>query len=106
MRAALCELIETRAAPFSTTIESRYGEGSPGFYQDPSCALVTVLTQLADTAPTTAEYGSNALKYGEVADQRVVFGPGSIDQAHQAIEWVDISQLNRAVDIYRTWFTQ
>ena len=106
VRAALCELIENSAAPLSTTIESLYGDGSPGFYQDPSCALVTVLAQLADTAPTTAEYGSNALKYGEVADQRVVFGPGSIDQAHQAIEWVDISQLNRAVDIYRTWFTQ
>ena len=106
VRAALCELIENSAAPLSTTIESLYGDGSPGFYQDPSCALVTVLTQLADTAPTTAEYGSNALKYGEVADQRVVFGPGSIDQAHQAVEWVDISQLNRAVDIYRTWFTQ
>ena len=106
VRAALCALIENSAAPLSTTIESLYGDGSPGFYQDPSCALGTVLAQLADIAPTTAEYGSNALKYGEVADQRVVFGPGSIDQAHQAIEWVDISQLNRAVDIYRTWFTQ
>ncbi|MCH2628703.1 MAG: hypothetical protein MKZ75_11605, partial [Acidimicrobiales bacterium] len=62
--------------------------------------------QLADTSPATAEYGSNALKYGEVAEQLVVFGPGSIDQAHQAVEWVDIDQLNRAVNIYRTWFTQ
>ncbi|MBM44923.1 MAG: hypothetical protein CL458_01575 [Acidimicrobiaceae bacterium] len=106
VRAALCELIESSAAPLSTTIESLYGEGSPGFYQDPSCSLVAVLAQLADTSPTTAEYGSNALKYGEVAEQLVVFGPGSIDQAHQAVEWVDISQLNRAVDIYRSWFSQ
>ena len=106
VRAALCELIETSAAPLSTTIESLYGDGSPGFYQDPSCPLVAVLAKLADTSPTTAEYGSNALKYGEVAEQLVVFGPGSIDQAHQAVEWVDISQLNRAVDIYRSWFSQ
>ena len=106
VRAALCHLIENSAAPLTTTIESLYGDGSPGFYQDPSCSLVTVLAQLADTSPTTAEYGSNALKYGEVADQLVVFGPGSIDQAHQAVEWVDIGQLNRAVDIYRSWFSQ
>jgi len=106
VRAALYELIETSAAPLSTTIESLYGDGSPGFYQDPSCSLVAVLAQLADTSPTTAEYGSNALKYGEVAEQLVVFGPGSIDQAHQAVEWVDISQLNRAVDIYRSWLSQ
>ena len=52
------------------------------------------------------DYDQNALKYTEVAEQLVVFGPGSIDQAHQAVEWVDIDQLNRAVDIYRTWFTQ
>ena len=106
VRAALCHLIENSAAPLTTTIESLYGDGSPGFYQDPSCSLVTVLAQLADTSPTTAEYGSNALKYGEVADQLVVFGPGSIDQAHQAVEWVDICQLNRAVDVYRSWFSQ
>ena len=106
VRAALCHLIENSAAPLTTTIESLYGDGSPGFYQDPSCSLVTVLALLADTSPTTAEYGSNALKYGEVADQLVVFGPGSIDQAHQAVEWVDIGQLNRAVDIYRSWFSQ
>ena len=106
VRAALCKLIENSAAPLSTTIESLYGDGSPGFYQDPSCSLVTVLAQLADTAPTTADYGSNALRYGEVADELVVFGPGSIDQAHQAVEWVDIGQLERSLDIYRSWFTQ
>ena len=90
----------------STTIESLYGDGSPAFYQDPDSNLVKTLAQLADLVPTTAEYGSNALRYGEVADQLVVFGPGSIDQAHQAIEWVDIAELDRAVDIYRTWLSQ
>jgi acetylornithine deacetylase len=106
VRAALCELIENSAAPLSTTIESLYGDGSPGFYQDPDGALITNLAQLAGSAPTTAEYGSNALRYGEVADELVVFGPGSIDQAHQAVEWVDIGQLERSLDIYRTWLTQ
>ena len=106
VRAALCKLIDDSAAPLSTTIESLYGDGSLGFYQDPDSALVTVLAQLADSAPTTAEYGSNALRYGEVTDELVVFGPGSIDQAHQAVEWVDIDQLERVVDIYRAWFTQ
>ena len=106
VRAALCKLIDDSAAPLSTTIESLYGDGSPGFYQDPDSALVIVLAQLADSAPTTAEYGSNALRYGEVTDELVVFGPGSIDQAHQAVEWVDIDQLERVVDIYRAWFTQ
>ena len=29
----------------------------------------------------------------------VVFGPGSIDQAHTADEWLDLSQLGAAADI-------
>jgi acetylornithine deacetylase/succinyl-diaminopimelate desuccinylase-like protein len=33
----------------------------------------------------------------------VIFGPGSIDQAHQAIEWIDIAELDKAANIYRTW---
>ena len=106
VRAFLCDLIETSAAPMSTTIESLYGDGSPAFYQDPESDLVKTLARLADLVPTTAEYGSNALRYGEVANQLVVFGPGSIDQAHQAVEWVDIAELDRAVDIYRTWLSQ
>ena len=106
VRAFLCDLIENSAAPLSTTIESLYGDGSPAFYQDPDSDLVKTLARLADLVPTTAEYGSNALRYGEVANQLVVFGPGSIDQAHQAVEWVDIAELDRAVDIYRTWLSQ
>ena len=106
VRAFLCDLIERSAAPLSTTIESLYGDGSPAFYQDPDSNLVKTLAQLADLVPTTAEYGSNALRYGEVADQLVVFGPGSTDQAHQAVEWVDIAELDRAVNIYRTWLSQ
>ena len=60
VRAALCELIENSAAPLSTTIESLYGDGSPGFYQDPDGALITNLAQLADSAPTTRPGSTSA----------------------------------------------
>ena len=56
--------------------------------------------------PETADYGSNALEYHDIAHEVMVFGPGSIDQAHQAVEWVDISELDRAADIYRQFFTR
>ena len=62
------------------------------------------MSSLAGTHPDTADYGTNALRYPEVADEIVVFGPGSIDQAHQAVEWVDISQLELAADVYRRLF--
>ena len=40
----------------------------------------------------------------EVARECVVLGPGSIDQAHGAQEWVAISELEKLADIYtRRW---
>ena len=51
--------------------------------------------------PATASYGSNALVYRPIAGEIVVFGPGSIDQAHKAVEWIEISELDRAAAVYR-----
>jgi acetylornithine deacetylase len=50
-----------------------------------------------------ASYGTNALRYDGFADQMVVFGPGSIDNAHTAVEWVEIEQLMLCADVYRRW---
>ena len=103
---AFYDLIRDAASPLEASIETAYGEGSAAFYQDPTSPLALDLARLAVQEATTAEFGTNALKYGPIADECVVFGPGSIDQAHQAIEWVDIAQLERAVDIYRAWLIQ
>ena len=97
----LSELIRQSAAPLSVDIELANGFGSAAFYTEPDCDLVTSLSSLAGSSPETAQYGSNALRYDTVAREVVVFGPGSIDQAHQAVEWVDIDELVRAADIYR-----
>ena len=87
-------LIRSNAVPLDVQIENTYGTGSPAFYQDPSSNLVTALSGI----------GSNALRYPEIATEIVVFGPGSIDQAHQAVEWIDLDQLDIAASIYRKFF--
>ncbi len=99
----LSAIVRTAAEPCEVDISMTYGRGSAAFYQDPGSPLVRSLAQLAGTDPETATYGSNALKYPGIADEIVIFGPGSIDQAHQAVEWIDIAELGRAADVYRTW---
>ena len=99
--ARLTELIRAAALPARVKVQLANGFGSNAFFQAPGCDLVTALAEMSGHSPTVADFGTNALRYGEVADQIVVFGPGSIDQAHQAIEWVDISELERAADVYR-----
>ncbi|MEM7095741.1 MAG: M20/M25/M40 family metallo-hydrolase [Actinomycetota bacterium] len=102
----LSSIITSAAAPLPVDIEMTNGSGSAGFWQDPESDLVRTLAHLASTEPDIAAFGTNALRYEPIADEVVVFGPGSIDQAHQAVEWITIEELARAADIYRTWFRQ
>lgn len=44
-------------------------------------------------------YGTNAPHYAAMGCPSVVFGPGSIDQAHTKDEWLEISQLEAASEI-------
>jgi acetylornithine deacetylase len=45
-------------------------------------------------------YGTNAPFYAATGAPTVVFGPGSIEQAHTAAEWVSIDHLHTAVTVF------
>ena len=45
-------------------------------------------------------YGTNAAIYAATGVPSVVFGPGSIDQAHTADEWIDVESLHQAAEIF------
>ena len=77
--------------------------GSDAFYQDADSDFVRMLAATAGTEPAVAPFGTNALRYGGFAREMVVFGPGSIDDAHQATECVAIADLVRLADVYTTW---
>ena len=101
--ATLGELVVAAAEP--ATVEVSRGFAADAFYREPDSALVQRISGLSGAAPAVAAFGSNALFYGDVASELVVFGPGSIDQAHKAIEWIEIAELVRAAGIYRQLFT-
>ena len=45
-------------------------------------------------------YGTDAWALAAAGIPTVVFGPGSIDQAHTDDEWIEIEQLERAVEVF------
>ena len=51
-------------------------------------------------------YGTNAWAYASQEAPTVVFGPGSIQQAHTVDEWIEIDQLHLATDILYTFARQ
>ena len=77
--------------------------GAQAFYQPADIPLVQDLARWAGTAPTVAPFGTNALSYDGFANEKVVFGPGSIDDAHQATERVAIDDLVKLAEIYTSW---
>jgi acetylornithine deacetylase len=50
--------------------------------------------------PIGVPYGTDATVFSDAGVPSVVFGPGSIDQAHTADEWLSLEQLHLASEIY------
>lgn len=103
--AQLTELITVASAPAKVEVEVSGDTAFAAFYQDPDTPLIVSLTELTGEGADTASFGTNALRYSQAtAKQMVIFGPGSIDVAHQAVEYVEVSQLEKAASVYRSWF--
>ncbi|MCC6509283.1 MAG: M20 family metallopeptidase [Pirellulaceae bacterium] len=50
-------------------------------------------------------FGSDASKLARAGVPSIIFGPGDIDQAHAAVEYVDLGQVAQAAEFYRRLLT-
>ncbi|MEM9606933.1 MAG: M20/M25/M40 family metallo-hydrolase [Actinomycetota bacterium] len=102
-QARLESIVAAAVPPCDVSIRLVNDSRSAAFHQDPASPWVRQLAEWSGAEPCLAPYGSNALKYGGLAGETVVLGPGSIEQAHQADEWVDLDELTRLRSIYERW---
>ncbi len=100
--AAALSGLATEASPLP--VESEDLLVIDAFYQSPDTPWVRQLSRWADQKPTVAPYGTNAWAYASVAEECVVLGPGSIDQAHGVEEWVSLAELEKLASIYAHWW--
>ncbi|MEQ8786167.1 MAG: M20 family metallopeptidase [Pirellulaceae bacterium] len=64
-------------------------------------SLSAVIQQHGGTGRRTGvPYGTDAAVFAKAGAPSVVFGPGSIDQAHTCDEWLAVEQLEKAAEIY------
>lgn len=77
--------------------------GGEAFYQQADTPLTRSLSMWSGTSPQVAPFGTNALQYNGFGGQLAVFGPGAIDEAHQATENVSIDDLVTTSQIYTFW---
>lgn len=65
-------------------------------------AATAVLRELGlDPSPAGVPFGCDATKLHRAGIPSLIFGPGSIDQAHAAVEYVDLDQVELALDFHR-----
>jgi acetylornithine deacetylase len=67
-----------------------------------SCASGILRDLGLQPAPVGVPYGSDASKLARAGIPAVIFGPGSIDQAHAAVEWVECEQVEQSFGFYRS----
>lgn len=74
------------------------------FYQPADSLWIQQLAAWSGHAPQHAPYGTNAWAYRNLPCETVVIGPGSVDQAHGATEWVELAELEKIGQIYAHWW--
>ncbi len=77
---------------------------------DPESAAVQTMLNVLDTIalesiPSGVPFCSDASKFGAIGIPSIILGPGSIDQAHAAVEYIECDQVKAAVEIYRRFIT-
>ncbi len=56
-----------------------------------------------DPEPVGVPFGCDCTKLSRAGIPSIIFGPGSIDQAHGAVEFIEIAQLEKATEFYRAF---
>lgn len=104
----LLERVRESAEKYELELEIKpYGEG---FVVDPGSDFVQQSLKLAHRPRSkTVAYGTDGGIFTEI-ENKIVFGPGSIDQAHTVDEWISLEQLELGTEMYtkmiRHWCCQ
>ena len=81
-------------------IELRMIKFSDPFFAAPDSEFVVESLRLANRSqPTTVCYGTDGGVLHEL-DDKIVFGPGNIQQAHRDDEWISLEQLKLGTEMY------
>jgi acetylornithine deacetylase len=73
--------------------------GVDAFEQDKNSPLIKTVEELTQQVSASVAFATEAPFMQALGMDAVVMGPGSIDQAHQANEYIDLSEIESAVDV-------
>lgn len=102
LRAELRERVAQALADTDCAFEVRtLSAGIEPFDAGAGSVLAQLLAEISGQAPRSVAYGTEAPFYQALGCDTVVFGPGSIDQAHQPDEFIRLAALDDTVRMLR-----
>ncbi len=88
------QLVDSVAEKFGAQVEFIMDSPAiPAYQTDTDGCLLKTLEKSVAKKSTTVSFGTEAPFFSELGMETVVFGPGSIDQAHQANEYLELAQI-------------
>jgi acetylornithine deacetylase len=75
--------------------------GIEAFEQPADSPLIHAVEQMTGHTAHAVGFGTEAPFLQQLGMDTIVFGPGSIDRAHQPDEYIDTAQLQPAIDMLR-----
>ncbi len=107
-RAAWQHVVDHLAETLPESVRLEYDEphqGVAGLEQELNQELAERVGRAAQAAGAPGRkigvpYGTDAPAFASAGIPTVVFGPGAIEQAHTVDEWIEVEQLNAAVECY------
>ena len=98
-------IAEFKKRSIKVSLDFRLDSECPAMETDPAHPWVqNFMTRVRQKAPLGVDYFCDAAFISQNGTSCVVFGPGSIDQAHTVDEWVSIRSLEKCVDQYVRFF--
>jgi len=89
-----------KAAASRCGLELQVTAAAPPLYVDPRGEFVAQMLEVAGkSAPRTVSYGTDGTQFSALK-KLVVFGPGSIAQAHTNDEWIRLDELERGTGLF------
>ncbi len=76
-------------------------EGLPAFQTPEDSELLKTLEKLCSESAESVAFGTEAPYFNQMGIETVIMGPGSINQAHQANEYLEMKQIQPCIDITR-----
>ncbi len=100
IRAGLRTLVSESIAGSGLSVEyESIFDGIPGFETDINSEVIQVAEKLSGREPGTVAFGTEGPYLNTMGMETVILGPGDIDQAHQANEYLSLDRIPPMLDI-------